>query len=115
MKIQVNTPFNLTLGSGETFSFSAGVHEVSKDVGEHWFTLAHSSVLSADGTPDYQALSAELQERNEALLILLAEKEHEIAALQEQNEALKNKSGANPAGDDDGKKPNTADGRAGKK
>lgn len=94
MKIQVNTPFNLTLGSGETLSFSAGVHEVSKEVGEHWFTLAHGSVLSADGTPDYQALSAELQE---------------------QNEALKNKSGANPAGDDDGKKPNTADGRTGKK
>ncbi|MEM8310899.1 hypothetical protein Q4R83_03830, partial [Morganella morganii] len=109
MKIQVNTPFNLTMESGEVISLSAGVHEVSKEVGEHWFTLAHSSVLSADGTPDYQALSAELQEQNDALRVLLAEKEHEIVALQEQNDALKNKSGAKPAGDDDGKKSGAAD------
>lgn len=48
MKIQVHTPFNLTLDAGESVHYAIGVHEVSKEVGGHWFTQAHCTVLSVD-------------------------------------------------------------------
>lgn len=115
MKIQVNKPFNLTMESGEVISLSAGVHEVSKEVGEHWFTLAHSNVLSADGAPDYRQLSAELQEQNTALRVRLEENEQEIVVLKHQIETLKNQSDINQTGAGDGKKSGAADNRTGKK
>lgn len=46
MKIQVHTPFTLTHESGERTDFDVGVHEVSKSTAEHWFTEAHSIVLT---------------------------------------------------------------------
>ncbi|WGM00516.1 STY1053 family phage-associated protein [Arsenophonus nasoniae] len=45
MKIQVHTPFTLTHESGERTDFDVGIHEVSKNTAEHWFTEAHSIVL----------------------------------------------------------------------
>jgi len=42
MRIIVNKAFTLTTKDGKRHEFAVGVHDVSKDVAEHWYTKAHA-------------------------------------------------------------------------
>lgn len=100
MKIQVHTPFNLTLDAGESVHYAIGVHEVSKEVGEHWFTQAHSTVLSSDDqATKHELIIAELE-------ALIMDKDMQIAELTKQL----NKADVKTEKPKDGKKPDTANG-----
>lgn len=50
VEILVHTPFNFTDSKGEKTAFSAGRHNVDKDVAEHWFVVAHSDQTGAATT-----------------------------------------------------------------
>lgn len=90
MKIQVHKPFSLTMETGEVTDFAVGIHDVSNDVGEHWFTRAHSNVLSAESdTPGNSQIIDDLQEQVAGAHLHLAEKDNQIASL-ENNIAEKN-------------------------
>ncbi|MGO2306092.1 MAG: STY1053 family phage-associated protein [Providencia sp.] len=77
MKIQVHTPFNLTLGTGDSVHYAIGIHEVSQEVGEHWFTQAHSTLLSSDEPPGHERVIAELE-------ALIMDKDMQITELTKQ-------------------------------
>ncbi|EKN3571706.1 hypothetical protein V3443_004389, partial [Yersinia enterocolitica] len=48
MKIAVHTPFKLSLAGQPDIAFLVGTHTVTKDVAEHWFTLAHAEVIDGE-------------------------------------------------------------------
>jgi len=50
VEILVHTPFNFTDDKGEKTAFTAGRHNVDKEVAEHWFVVAHSDQTGASTT-----------------------------------------------------------------
>ncbi len=76
-KINVHTPFQFTHADGTKQDFAVGVHEVDKNVADHWFVLPH--------TGDAPVKSADEKSADE-LLGELDKREKAIAA---QHEALK--------------------------
>lgn len=66
MKIAVHTPFKLSLAGQPDIGFLVGTHKVTKDVAEHWFTMAHAEVIDGEteqSNTDLQASVIEMQGR----------------------------------------------------
>ncbi|HHD9887376.1 TPA: hypothetical protein ACOZVG_003871 [Yersinia enterocolitica] len=66
MKIAVHTPFKLSLAGQPDIGFLVGTHKVTKEVAEHWFTLAHAEVIDGEteqSNTDLQASVIEMQGR----------------------------------------------------
>jgi hypothetical protein len=70
MKIAVHTPFKLSLPGQQDISFLVGTHTVTKDVAEHWFTLAHAEVIDGEieqSNTDLQVSILEMQKQIDEL------------------------------------------------
>ncbi|MBS0054419.1 hypothetical protein KEM40_03050 [Yersinia sp. Marseille-Q3913] len=66
MKIAVHTPFKLSLAGQPDIGFLVGTHKVTKEVAEHWFTMAHAEVIDGEteqSNTDLQASVIEMQGR----------------------------------------------------
>ncbi|CFV37540.1 STY1053 family phage-associated protein [Yersinia pseudotuberculosis] len=87
MKIAVHTPFKLSLAGQPDISFLVGTHKVTKDVAEHWFTLAHAEVIDAEtehSNTDLQASMIEMQGRIDQQERVAVERVTTIYDLQKQ-------------------------------
>ncbi|CND92536.1 Uncharacterised protein [Yersinia rohdei] len=70
MKIAVHTPFKLSLPGQPDIAFLVGTHTVTKDVAEHWFTLAHAEVIDGEieqSNANLQASILEMQKQIDEL------------------------------------------------
>ncbi len=90
MKIAVHTPFKLSLPGQPDIAFLVGTHTVTKDVAEHWFTLAHAEVIDGEteqSNTELQASVIEMQGRFDAQERSLVETIHDLQKkLSEQTE-----------------------------
>jgi hypothetical protein len=59
VKITVKTPFRLNV-DGEIKQFDAGVHDVEKNVAEHWYVQAH--LAGGDAVADEPAAETEAEQ-----------------------------------------------------
>ncbi|CNC24900.1 Uncharacterised protein [Yersinia frederiksenii] len=87
MKIAVHTPFKLSLPGQPDIAFLVGTHTVTKDVAEHWFTLAHAEVIDGEteqSNTDLQASMSEMQGRIDELEREAVERVNTIYDLQKK-------------------------------
>ncbi|HDL6968668.1 TPA: hypothetical protein PXM19_004260 [Yersinia enterocolitica] len=85
MKIAVHTPFKLSLAGQPDINFLVGTHKVTKEVAEHWFTLAHAEVIDGEteqSNTDLQASMSEMQGRIDELERVAVERVSAIYDLQ---------------------------------
>ncbi|HGI5912199.1 TPA: hypothetical protein ACJTCA_001902 [Yersinia enterocolitica] len=91
MKIAVHTPFKLSLAGQPDIGFLVGTHKVTKEVAEHWFTLAHAEVIDAEtehGNTDLHASILEMQKQIDDQVLELAARDHTILEMQKQIDEL---------------------------
>ncbi|CQH61399.1 STY1053 family phage-associated protein [Yersinia frederiksenii] len=91
MKIAVHTPFKLSLPGQQDITFLVGTHTVTKDVAEHWFTLAHAEVIDGEieqSNTDLQASILEMQKQIDDQVLELAARDHTILEMQKQIDEL---------------------------
>ncbi|KGA50466.1 Uncharacterised protein [Yersinia frederiksenii] len=91
MKIAVHTPFKLSLPGQQDIAFLVGTHTVTKDVAEHWFTLAHAEVIDGEieqSNTDLQASILEMQKQIDDQVLELAARDHTILEMQKQIDEL---------------------------
>ncbi|MGF2255032.1 hypothetical protein ACE5I6_16260 [Yersinia ruckeri] len=91
MKIAVHTPFKLSLAGQPDISFLVGTHKVTKEVAEHWFTLAHAEVFDGEieqNNTDLQASILEMQKQIDAQAQALADRDNSILEMQKQIDEL---------------------------
>ncbi|EPB6106980.1 hypothetical protein AB8991_05990 [Yersinia enterocolitica] len=87
MKIAVHTPFKLSLAGQPDIGFLVGTHKVTKEVAEHWFTLAHAEVIDGEteqSNTDLQACISEMQGRIDELERVAVERVSAIYDLQKK-------------------------------
>ncbi|EKN3834095.1 TPA: hypothetical protein PXJ37_002372 [Yersinia enterocolitica] len=91
MKIAVHTPFKLSLAGQPDIAFLVGTHTVTKDVAEHWFTLAHAEVIDGEveqNNTDLQASILEMQKQIDEQAQALADRDTSILEMQKQIDEL---------------------------
>ncbi|WP_226968391.1 STY1053 family phage-associated protein [Yersinia frederiksenii] len=91
MKIAVHTPFKLSLPGQQDIAFLVGTHTVTKDIAEHWFTLAHAEVIDGEieqSNTDLQASILEMQKQIDDQALELVARDHTILEMQKQIDEL---------------------------
>ncbi len=87
MKIAVHTAFKLSLAGQPDIGFLVGTHKVTKEVAEHWFTLAHAEVIDGEveqSNTDLQASILEMQKQIDEQAQALADRDNSIIEMQKQ-------------------------------
>ncbi|WP_404704969.1 hypothetical protein [Yersinia vastinensis] len=91
MKIAVHTPFKLSLPGQPDIAFLVGTHTVTKDVAEHWFTLAYAEVIDGEieqSNADMQAAILEMQKQIDEQVLALVARDDTILEMQKQIDEL---------------------------
>ncbi|WP_145490110.1 STY1053 family phage-associated protein [Yersinia rohdei] len=91
MKIAVHTPFKLSLPGQPDIAFLVGTHTVTKDVAEHWFTLAHAEVIDGEieqSNANLQASILEMQKQIDEQAQALTDRDNSILEMQKQIDEL---------------------------